>query len=139
MRRSTWTLFWIFLVVLLFVPFMWMILWTKTTGDDPSLKPYIDLAAKLRHSYRCGAITIKETGPKEATRLSISYVVGEKPTIADPSSEMKKIADLAIMVYTGSPIVGVDVERKVPRATGGCEQTFDVQSASLEKKATKPR
>lgn len=134
MRRSVWALFWIFLAILLLIPIMWM----KDTGDDPSLKPYIDLAAKLRHSYRCGAITIKETGPKEATRLSISYVVGEKPTIADPSSEMKKIADLSIMVYTASPIVGVDVERKVPRATGGCEQTFDVQTASFEKK-TRPR
>ena len=134
MRRSIWAFFWIFLLVILLIPIMWM----KDTGDDPSLKPYIDLAAKLSHSYRCGAITIKETGPKEATRLSISYVVGEKPTIADPSSEMKKIADLSIMVYTGSPIVGVDVERKVPRATGGCEQTFDVQQASFEKKA-KPK
>ena len=130
MRRSTWAFFWIFLVLLLLMPIIWM----KDTGDDPSLQPYMDLAGKVCHSYRCGAITIKETGPKEATRLSISYVVGESPTIADPAKEMKQIADLAIMVYKGPPIVGVDVERKVPRGTGGCEQTFDVRTASFEKK-----
>ena len=131
MRRSTWAFFWIFLALLILTPIVWMM----DTGEDPSLKPYIELSAKIRRSYRCGAITIKETGPQEATRLSISYVVGENPTIADPATEMKKIGDLAIMVYTASPIVGVDVERKVPRGTGGCEQTFDAQKASIEKKA----
>ncbi|MEK7866143.1 MAG: hypothetical protein AAB434_05625 [Planctomycetota bacterium] len=131
MRRSTWAFFWIFLALLVLTPIVWMM----DTGEEPALKPYIELASKIRHSYRCGAITIKETGPKEATRLSISYVVGENPTVADPATEMKKIGDLAIMVYTASPVVGVDIERKVPRGTGGCEQTFDAQEASIEKKA----
>lgn len=130
MRRSTWALFWIFVLVLLLMPLLWL----RDTGNDPSLQPYVDLAEKIRRSYRCGAITIRETGPRETTRLSISYEVGESPTLPDPAKEMKQIADLAILVYTGSPIVGVDVERKVPRATGGCDRTYDVQKASFEKK-----
>lgn len=131
MRRSTWVLFWIFIIVLVLVPIVRM----GDMRNDPALEPYLDLAAKIRHLYRCDSITIKETGPPDATRLAIRYVVGKNPTLPDGAKEMKAIADLTIMIYKRTEIMGVDVERKVPRAMGGCDETYDVQMASFEKKA----
>lgn len=102
------------------------------TIEDKSIKPILDLSAEIRRAYGCARVTIREAGTKDAPRLSIVYVVGDRPTLPDPQKEMKAMSDFVFLTYTATPFVGVDLERRVPRA--GDDETFDSTTQSFEKK-----
>lgn len=124
-----WGFFWVLTAVLLLA----VVGAFFDTTQDESLKPYLELSGQIRRAYGCARVTLRDGGTKEAPRLSAVYVVGEKPTLADPQKEMKAISDLVFLMWKGPEIAGIDVERRVPRSTGGCDETFDSTKQSFER------